>query len=140
MRLVTDFTTLTFDCYGTLIDWESGILNELKPWASSHGIELSDDALLEAFGDAEARSERETPTRLYPQILENVLERLAARWSVTLRDGEARTFGESVGRWPAFPDSPAALRGCTIQNPELYGLTFMGGPEIYGFVTFIVNC
>ena len=110
MRVVTDFTTLTFDCYGTLIDWESGILNELKPWTTRHGIEVSDDALLEAFGDAEARSERETPTRLYPQILENVLERLAALWSVTLREGEARAFGESVGRWPAFPDSPAALQ------------------------------
>jgi 2-haloacid dehalogenase len=110
MRLVTDFTTLTFDCYGTLIDWESGILNELKPWTTSHGIEVSDDALLEAFGDAEARSERETPTRLYPQILENVLERLAAHWSVTLREGDARAFGESVVRWPAFPDSPAALQ------------------------------
>jgi 2-haloacid dehalogenase len=110
MRLVTDFTTLTFDCYGTLIDWESGILNELKPWTTRHGIEVSNDALLEAFGDVEARCERETPARLYPEILESVLERLAARWSVTLRQGEARAFGESVGRWPAFPDSPAALQ------------------------------
>jgi 2-haloacid dehalogenase len=110
MRSVTDFTTLTFDCYGTLIDWERGILNQLKPWAASHGVEVSDDALLEAFGDAESRCERETPTRLYPQILENVLERLATHWSLTLHDGEARHFGESVGRWPAFPDSPVALQ------------------------------
>ena len=77
MRLVTDFTTLTFDCYGTLIDWESGILNELKPWTTSHGIEVSDDALLEAFGDAEARSERKTPTRPVPP---DPRERARACW------------------------------------------------------------
>lgn len=110
MASVTDFTTLTFDCYGTLIDWERGILAELQPWAREHGLDLEDETLLEAFGEAEALCELETPERRYPQILENVLERLAARWSVSLRDGEARRFGESVGRWPAFPDSPAALK------------------------------
>jgi 2-haloacid dehalogenase len=109
MPLVTDFTTLTFDCYGTLIDWETGILAELRPWADSHGIPVSDEKLLEAFGDAEARLEREMPRLLYPEILEGVLAVLAARWSVTLRDGDAQRFGESVGRWPAFDDSPAAL-------------------------------
>jgi 2-haloacid dehalogenase len=110
MARVTDFTTLTFDCYGTLIDWETGILAELRPWAEAHGIHASDDTLLEAFGDAEARLERENPRLLYPEILEGVLAVLAAHWSVALRPGEARRFGESVGRWPAFEDSPAALR------------------------------
>ena len=110
MPALTDFTTLTFDCYGTLIDWEQGILAELRPWAETHGITAADETLLEAFGEAEARCEQETPGHLYPQILEAVLERLASRWSVTLEEGEAKRFGQSVGRWPAFPDSPAALR------------------------------
>jgi 2-haloalkanoic acid dehalogenase type II len=109
MSAITDFTALTFDCYGTLIDWERGILAELRPWADSHGVTAGDDALLEAFGGAEADCERETPDRLYPAILANVLRRLGSRWSVPVSDSEADGFGRSVGRWPAFPDSPAAL-------------------------------
>src|SRR6185436_7534323 len=107
---ITQFNTLTFDCYGTLIDWERGILAELEPWAAKHHLQLESNALLEAFGETEARCEAEMPRALYPEILEEVLRRLAAKWSVTLDAGEAETFGASVGRWPAFPDSPAALQ------------------------------
>jgi 2-haloacid dehalogenase len=106
---LTDFTTLTFDCYGTLIDWERGILEELRPWANAHGVTATDDELLEAFGEAESRCEQETPERRYPQILEDVLRGLSDRWSVSVDGGEAKRFGSSVGRWPAFPDSPTAL-------------------------------
>jgi 2-haloacid dehalogenase len=109
MLAITDFTALTFDCYGTLIDWERGILGELRPWADTHGVNAGDEVLLEAFGVAEAECERETPDRLYPAILANVLRRLGSRWSVHVSDDEADEFGRSVGRWPAFPDSPAAL-------------------------------
>ncbi len=104
-----DFKVLTFDCYGTLIDWETGILNELKPWAARHGLTLDDEPLLGAFAEEEAACERQTPKKLYPQLLESVLERLAERWSVALDEGEAAEFGRSVGRWPAFPDSSEAL-------------------------------
>jgi 2-haloacid dehalogenase len=107
---ITQFTTLTFDCYGTLIDWERGILAELEPWAAKHGLQIDSNVLLETFGETEARFEAEMPRKLYPEILEEVLRRLAARWSVKLDTGEAETFGASVGRWPAFPDSPAALQ------------------------------
>jgi 2-haloalkanoic acid dehalogenase type II len=107
---ILDFTTLTFDCYGTLIDWEGGILAELRPWASMHGISVTDDVLLEAFGEAEAAAEEQAPGTRYPQILEDVLRRLADRWSLTLAPHEAVEFGRSVVRWPAFPDSPEALR------------------------------
>jgi 2-haloacid dehalogenase len=109
MPSLTEFRTLTFDCYGTLIDWERGILNELAPWASRHGVDVAPAALLEAFGEMEARCEAEMPRTLYPAILEEVLRGLAARWSVALRPGEAESFGASVGRWPAFDDSAAAL-------------------------------
>jgi 2-haloalkanoic acid dehalogenase type II len=110
MLRLTDFSTLTFDCYGTLIDWERGILAELKPWAHKHGLTLDDGALLEAFAQVEASCEAETPSKIYPELLGEVLRRLAARWSVTLGAGEAENFGESVGRWPVFADSPASLQ------------------------------
>lgn len=107
---ILDFTTLTFDCYGTLIDWEGGILAELRPWAAMHGISATDDQLLETFGDVEAAVEEQNPGLPYPQILEEVLRRLADRWSVRLAAHEPAEFGGSVGRWPAFVDSPEALR------------------------------
>jgi len=110
MATLTEFTTLTFDCYGTLIDWERGILAELRPWAEAHQVNATDAQLLEAFAEAEADCERQTPDRRYPDILADVMRRLALRWSVALREGEAEAFGQSVGRWPAFPDSPDALR------------------------------
>jgi 2-haloalkanoic acid dehalogenase type II len=109
MPRLTDFTTLTFDCYGTLVDWERGILAELKPVAARHGAKITDGALLEAFGETERRCERETPTKPYNDLLADVLRRIAAGWQVTLNPGEAEDFGGSVGRWPVFADSPASL-------------------------------
>ena len=59
---VTKFNTLTFDCYGTLIDWERGIQAELRPWVDRHGRrDLDDNTLLETFGTIEAACEAETP-------------------------------------------------------------------------------
>jgi 2-haloacid dehalogenase len=110
MSRLTDFSTLTFDCYGTLVDWERGILAELKPWALKHRLAIDDGGLLEAFGQIEAHCEAETPDKLYPELLGDVLRRLASRWSVTLEADEAATFGDSVGRWPIFADSPASLQ------------------------------
>jgi 2-haloacid dehalogenase len=110
MRRLTDFSTLTFDCYGTLIDWERGILAELRPWAARHGIRADDDALLTAFGETELRCETATPGRLYPAILGDVLAQLAERWNASLEPQEAATFGGSVGRWPVFSDSVEALQ------------------------------
>jgi 2-haloacid dehalogenase len=108
---VTKFNTLTFDCYGTLIDWERGILAELRPWAGRHGRkDLDDNALLEAFGTTEAACEAETPGKLYPEILVDVHRRLAEKWGIKAVAGEAAEFGQSVGRWPAFADSATSLQ------------------------------
>ncbi len=96
MLPLSDFNVLTFDCYGTLIDWEKGILGELRPWAARHGLAVDDNALLEAFGAAEAKCEADTPQALYPAILSEVLRRLAGRWSVPVDPYEAAEFGESV--------------------------------------------
>lgn len=108
MRLA-DFTTLTFDCYGTLIDWERGIAAELRPWAERNKLKLADGALLEAFGRAEAPVQRAHPNWLYPDILSEAFRALGKQLGVATGDQEAVGFGRSVGRWPAFSDSPDAL-------------------------------
>lgn len=110
MVAITRFTTLLFDCYGTLIDWERGILSELRPWTARHRLTVDDDTLLEMFGRTEAQCEAETPTTRYSEILADVLVALAAQLGVALEPDEAEVFGRSVERWPAFPDSPAALQ------------------------------
>src|SRR5260370_9118197 len=70
---VTKFNTLTFDCYGTLIDWERGILAELRPWVDRHGRRhLDDNALLEAFGTIQAACQPETPGNAFPPPLADV--------------------------------------------------------------------
>jgi 2-haloalkanoic acid dehalogenase type II len=106
MRL-SAFDALTFDCYGTLIDWEQGILTELKPWAAPKG--LSDDAILEAFGAEESRCEAATPDKPYPGILADVYRALGKHWGLAVSEIGPIAFGGSVGRWPAFPDSADAL-------------------------------
>jgi 2-haloacid dehalogenase len=103
------FKALTFDCYGTLIDWESGILAELKPWVAASGCRVSDDQILEAFGEAESACESATPAKLYPDILADTMHALAKRWEIPATEAQAAGFGRSVPRWPAFPDSAAAL-------------------------------
>ena len=107
---VTDFNTLTFDCYGTLIDWEAGILSEIRPWIAGQGLALDDNALLEAFGEAESTCEAKSPHKLYPEILAEAHRHLAGIWKIETNKSADAEFGQSVGRWPAFSDSSSALR------------------------------
>jgi 2-haloacid dehalogenase len=102
------FDALTFDCYGTLIDWETGLLAGLRAVLTAHGVDGADDELLEAYADAEARLEN-GPYLPYREILAGGLRAVAAIVGATVRDGEAAAFGGSVADWPAFPDSAAAL-------------------------------
>ncbi len=106
---LTDFSALTFDCYGTLIDWESGIASALGAWAGGHGIAAADDELLEAFSRHENRIEAEQPAMLYPQVLALTLRDVASGYGVRASAAEEKAFGASVADWPAFPDSAAAL-------------------------------
>jgi 2-haloacid dehalogenase len=102
------FEALTFDCYGTLIDWETGILAALRPTFVAHGIEPADDDLLEAFGRAESDIEAGAH-RPYREVLAGCLERIGRDHGVHPDPEALRTFGGSVADWPAFPDSAAAL-------------------------------
>jgi len=99
---------LTFDCYGTLIDWEAGILAGLRRVLDPHGVAATDDELLEAYARAEADLEA-GPYRRYREVLGEGLRRVARGHGVEATAEEMNAFGGSVGEWPAFPDSAAAL-------------------------------
>jgi 2-haloacid dehalogenase len=106
---LTDFSTLTLDCYGTLIDWESGIVTALQPLLARVGQSLTRDAVLEAFGRHETRLEKAHPTMRYRELLALVHDALAAEWGTVTDTAESRRFGGSVGDWPAFEDTATAL-------------------------------
>jgi putative hydrolase of the HAD superfamily len=106
---LSDFEALSFDCYGTLIDWEAGIAAVLDPWAARHGIALSTEALLERYAVAEAREERESPSALYPEILAAAMRELGTALGAAVSGADAEQLARSVPGWPAFPDSSAAL-------------------------------
>ena len=106
MRL-SDFKALSFDCYGTLIDWETGICEALKSVSERSGA--SSDEILSAYGPIEFAVEEEDPSRAYSQVLEEVHARLSRHFGVRPDPGEGALFGASVGSWPAFPDSAEAL-------------------------------
>ncbi len=106
MRLA-DFRVLTFDCYGTLVDWEAGILGVLRPWALRAGIVASDAKLLAAFAAAESETERAHPDAAYPEILRAAHAGIARRLGAA---AAADALGQSVGDWPVFPDTAEALR------------------------------
>jgi 2-haloacid dehalogenase len=106
---LTSFKALSFDCYGTLIDWEAGIAAVLAPWAREQGLDLTDEQLLLAYADREAAVERETPTARYPEVLAAAFVRTGDTLGRPVSDEWAQRLGGSVPDWPAFPDSADAL-------------------------------
>jgi len=105
-----DFKLLTFDCYGTLIDWETGIVNGLAPLVARAEGKHGRNAVLEAFARHEAAQEKATPEMPYSQLLAAVYERLAQEWRVPVTREQANIFGASIPDWPEFADSAAALQ------------------------------
>ena len=106
-----DFSVLTFDCYGTLIDWEQGIWDAFQPvlWKNDCS-KIERDAALVAFGEIESEVEAAAPDLLYTDILTRVHERFAARFGLDSDPALDEAFGNSIPFWPAFPDSADALR------------------------------
>jgi 2-haloacid dehalogenase len=105
-----DFDALSFDCYGTLIDWEAGLLAVLGPWADGHHVDMTDEQLLTAYSSHEAQVEADHPTDLYPRILARTMRALGTDLGVQVRNDEAELLAVSVPKWPAFPDSAEALQ------------------------------
>lgn len=106
---LTDFKVLTFDCYGTLIDWEQGITENLSSLTRRLGSELSRDRILESHAWHESSQQAATPGMKYSSLLAVVHRRLAEEWGVPAPWGDSLEYGASVGSWPAFPDSAGAL-------------------------------
>lgn len=107
---LTDFKVLTFDCYGTLIDWESGMIEALSTLTRRVGRTLSRDQILETHARHEAAQQRWTPAKRYGDLLAIVYKRMAEEWGVPASWEEAKAYGRSVKNWPAFADSAEALR------------------------------
>lgn len=109
MRL-TDFDVLTFDCYGTLIDWESGIYTALQPLLCKAASPMARDVALETFARHEAAQEAETPGMIYSDLLAQVHCHLADELGLPATEEEHRRFSASVPDWPAFADSASSLQ------------------------------
>ena len=110
-RALTDFEVLTFDCYGTLIDWESGIWDALQPLLMESACErVTRDDGLQAFSTFEGLQQRETPRMRYPELLARVHAAMADHFGLETSDELDQAFGHSVPHWPAFPDTADALR------------------------------
>lgn len=108
---LTDFSVLTFDCYGTLIDWESGIWDAFQPLLHANGVEdITRNDALKAFATIETAQEVETPTMVYSDLLATVHKKFASERDLKTTDEMNATFGNSVPYWPAFPDTADALR------------------------------
>jgi len=106
---LADFRVLSFDCYGTLIDWESGIWSALEPLRARVGVKPAREDALAAFARLESGQQEQTPGMAYPEVLAAVHGQLAAEWGVAANAAEDAAFGGSIGDWPAFPDTADAL-------------------------------
>jgi 2-haloacid dehalogenase len=104
-----DFKVLTFDCYGTLIDWENGIANSLLPVLQTHKIEITREELLERFGEFETLEES-GQYLTYRTVLQNVFRNLGSRLGFRPTPIELKTFAESIQGWQPFPDTVEALK------------------------------
>jgi 2-haloalkanoic acid dehalogenase type II len=105
------FTTLTFDCYGTLIDWETGIWDSLQPLLLENRCEhVTRPRALEAFAEEESRVEEAHPDLLYFDVLARVHRALAGRFELRTTASLDEAFGASIPLWPAFADTADALR------------------------------
>ena len=105
-----DFKALTFDCYGTLIDWETGLYTALQPLLQKGSVTLKRDEVLAAFGRHESTQQVATPEMIYSELLAEVHRQLAREWQVSDAETDAVAFGKSVPDWPAFPDTEASLQ------------------------------
>lgn len=109
---LTSFELLSFDCYGTIVDWETGILRTLCPILTIHGLQPADDELLHLYAqlEHEAQDPQAHQHRTYREVLGEVMGGLAEHFDLALTAREHDALADSLGSWPIFPDSGPALR------------------------------
>ena len=103
------YDILTFDCYGTLIDWENGILTALKPVLVNHNINLNDDAILELYAKFESDIEK-GEFLIYKNVLGKIMERIGNKFEFDLSSSEKDCLVESLRNWKPFPDTSESLQ------------------------------
>jgi len=104
-----EFEVLTFDCYGTLIDWENGILSALKPILEENNVQIDDDELLRLYARFESDAESGVYIK-YREVLKNVGRRFVEEFDLLIPDGNEYFFAESLQFWKPFSDSVESLR------------------------------
>lgn len=126
---LSDFSTLTFDCYGTLIDWESGIYEALDNLLSRHGHNLLRDDALKIYSKHESMIQHENPTMAYMDLLANTYAAIAKELNVSASAEECAEFGSSIRDWPAFDDTVESLR----YLKQHYKLVILSNVDKQGF-------
>lgn len=106
---LTHFKVLTFDCYGTMIDWETGIFSALRPILAAHKKSIADSALLQMYSELEASAEQGEFLR-YRDVLQSVVRGFGEHLEFVPTDAEVRSLPDSLANWPPFPDTVEALR------------------------------
>ena len=127
---LSSFKVLSFDCYGTLIDWETGIRTALQPLLEEAGVSPSRDALLEMFAKHDSAQQAAAPDQPYSDLLTEIHRQLADLLSVDMGDDAHRRFGASVPDWPVFPDTVPSLE--YLQNH--YKLVILSNIDNASFV------
>lgn len=111
MAKLSDFEVLSFDVYGTLIDWETGIISNLQPLLDANNASFSKEKLLYEMHECERGQQAATPDLKYHELLTAIHPQIAERLGLSKPPTEqSKAFGASVGSWPAFPDTVEALK------------------------------
>ena len=127
-----DFTTLTFDVVGTLIDFEEGILQWFRPILARRHADKTDEQILTMFAFCEDRCHQDAPDESFTAMLPLIYRDMMDQWKMKPSDNEAREFRESIQSWPAFPDTIASLRELkkryrlvAVTNADSWALKYM---------------
>ena len=128
----SDFDTLTFDVVGTLIDFETGILDWFRPTLKRYGVSKTDEEVLTAFAAVEDRYQRETPEKPFTEMLPLIYRGMTFDWDIGFREEDAESFRDSIRSWPPFPDTVEALedlgtryRLVAVTNADAWALGHM---------------
>ena len=124
-----EIRAISFDCYGTLIDWESGIADALSDWSRRQGAGLERAELLAAFSEVEPAVQSADPELPYPEVLRRVARGMGRRFALPVSNAEAGEFARSIRRWPPFPDSSKAL----AELQERYRLAVLSNVDMESF-------
>jgi 2-haloacid dehalogenase len=105
----SQYRVLSFDCYGTLIDWETGIFSALRPILTAHGKSIADTELLKVYSELESEAEQ-GEFHPYREVLQSVVRGFGERFGFKPTEAQARSLPDSLANWQPFPDTVAALQ------------------------------